>query len=86
MSSLNKWSIEANDVWMLWQTLVEKLPSSKLELVVCIYRNIWSGRNNVIFNDVFDSPSLVIGKARQQLESYRSALLMESNRGVGPST
>lgn len=69
--------------------LSERLDAEEMELVVCTARQIWLKRNKVIFGDEFVAPSMVMQRARDQLEAhskaeYRKEGLQERSHQMGP--
>lgn len=73
LRKLQKCSSEAGDFADLFARLSGILNQEELNYFVTVARQIWFRRNSVIHGGELISPSMVIRKAREQIEGYKKA-------------
>lgn len=60
---VQKWLLDIKDFWEQWQQMIHKLTQPQLDICAIILKNLWKVRNEVIFENAFDPPSLLVQKA-----------------------
>ena len=73
---------EANDFFLLFKTLVQRLSMEKLEIWAVVYWGIWNARNRVYFERVQLHPKAILAGAVRFLQEYQNLNNAQRNSGV----
>jgi ribonuclease HI len=70
---IHKCTSDEMDFIYIMATLLEKLNEDQMQLVVTIARQIWFRRNSIVFGGEMVAPSVVVQRAKDQVEAWGSA-------------
>ncbi|XP_042979713.1 uncharacterized protein LOC122309937 [Carya illinoinensis] len=79
-SPVRKWHIAYEDFSVLWRDLSTRLEAEQLDQIAVVLYQLWKRRNRWVFDNKFQSPSIIYKNATDELEVFKQVGLLQKQQ------
>ncbi|KAG6626752.1 hypothetical protein CIPAW_15G073500 [Carya illinoinensis] len=80
ISPVKKWHIAYEDFSVLWRGLSTRLEAEQLDQIAVVLYQLWKRRNRWVFDNKFQSPSIIYKHATDELEVFKQVGLLQKQQ------